>query len=124
MARRYGSEKGSMWTEHSDKFNDEKKHQKSPMRSGPYHYDREGSYMTEGNYEGSGGRRRQEMMDAGMIHEDHTQIANLPQNVMIRPYPKTGPYLPEDIDDTIVGVDNQMDYDDNKRAAHFYPKKV
>ena len=69
-------------------------------------------------------RRRQELEDAGMIHEDHSQIANLPQYVKIAPYPKTGPYLPEVLEDTIKGVDGQMDYDDNKRKAHFYPKKV
>jgi hypothetical protein len=64
------------------------------------------------------------MEDAGMIHEDMRAIANLPQEVMIKPYPRTGPYNPEGLDDTIKGVDRQMDYDDSKRAASFYPKKV
>lgn len=77
-----------------------------------------------GHYEGMEPRRRQEMEDAGMIHEDHRAIANMPQEVMIKPYPKTGPYMPEDLDDTIRGVDRQMDYDDSKRREHFYPKKV
>jgi hypothetical protein len=75
-------------------------------------------------YAGAEPRRRQEMEDAGMIHEDRRRIANLPQEVMIRPYPMTGPYMPETIDDTIRGVDRQMDYDDNKRREHFFPKKV
>jgi len=75
-------------------------------------------------YAGMEPRRRQELEDAGMIHEDHRAIANLPQNVMIKEYPKPGPYIPEVIDDTIAGVDRQMDYDDNKRREHFYPKKV
>ena len=65
-----------------------------------------------------------EAHDRSMIREDHRAIANLPQEVMIKPYPKTGPYMPEDLDDTIRGVDRQMDYDDNKRAEHFFPKKV
>jgi hypothetical protein len=69
-------------------------------------------------------RRRQEMEDAGMIHEDHSQIANLPQGVVIKPYPKVGNYLPEDLDDTIRGVDGQMDLDNRKRSEHFKPKKV
>lgn len=115
MAKRYHSSKGGgSWTEHSDKFNDETHHQRSPMKHGP----------TAGAYEGPASRRKMEMMDAGMIHEDHSQIANLPQQVMIKPYPMTGPYMPEDLDDTISGVHEQMDYDDKKRAEHYFPKKV
>jgi hypothetical protein len=83
---------------------------------------RQGKSM-DGYYEGMEPRRRQEMEDAGMIREDHSAIANLPQNVMIKPYEKTGPYLPEGIDDTIWGVDGQMDADDNKRAKHNRPHK-
>ena len=78
----------------------------------------------EGMYEGSAGRRKQEMSDAGMISEDRNEIANLPQQVMIKHYPKSGAYMPEPLDDTIRGIDKQMDYDDSKRRAHFNPKKV
>lgn len=80
----------------------------------------------EGNeyYAGAEPRRTQEMQDAGMIHENPNAIANMPQEVMIKPYPKTGPYNPEVLDDTLAGVDRQMDYDDGKRAMNFYPKKV
>jgi hypothetical protein len=115
MPKRYHSSKGGgSWTEHSDKFNDETHHSRSPMKH----------ERAAGAYEGPEDRRKMEMMDAGMIHEDRSQIANLPQEVMIKPYPMTGPYMPEEIDDTIRGVDEQMDYDDGKRRAHFYPKKV
>jgi len=75
-------------------------------------------------YAGMEPRRRQELEDAGMIHEDHRMVANLPQEVIMKPYPRTGPYLPEGLDDTIEGVDRQMDYDDEQRRRHFYPKKV
>lgn len=75
-------------------------------------------------YDGMDARRRQEMQDAGMIREDHREIANLPQEVMIKKYSKAGGYLPEELDDTIAGVDRQMDYDGVKRAENFYPKKV
>jgi hypothetical protein len=75
-------------------------------------------------YAGMDPRRRQELEDAGMIHENHSAIANLPQEVMIKPYPKSGSYIPENLDDTIKGVDRQIDYDDNKRREHFMPKKV
>lgn len=81
-------------------------------------------HHSHGAYEGHESRRHMEMMDSGMIHEDRHQIANLPQEVMIKPYPMTGPYMPEDLDDTIRGIDHQMDYDDHKRKEHFMPKKV
>ena len=77
-----------------------------------------------GYYEGMDSRRRQEMEDAGMIHEDHRAIANLPQEVKISAYPKTGPYIPEMLDDTIRGIDKQMDGDDSQRRKGFNPKKV
>lgn len=78
----------------------------------------------EGMYEGSHGRRKQEMHDAGMIQEDHNAIANLPQEVMIKHYSEPYEYMPEDLDDTIRGIDRQIEYDDSKRRAHFKPKKV
>ena len=81
--------------------------------------------MPEGDYAGEYARRTQEMEDAGMIHNDRGAIANLPQQVMIKPYPKTGPYMPEMLDDTITGVDHQMDtLDDRQRAKTMNPKKV
>ncbi len=81
-------------------------------------------HHNEGYYEGMEPRRRQEMEDAGMIREDHSKIANLPQEVIFKSYPNSGPYMPEVIDDTIRGVDAQMDLDDRQRAKHFVPKKV
>lgn len=75
-------------------------------------------------YAGADPRRRQEMRDANMIHEDHRAVANLPQNVIMRPYGDAGGYLPEDLDDTIGGVDRQMNYDGKKRNDGFMPKKV
>jgi hypothetical protein len=59
-----------------------------------------------------------------MIYEDPRAIANLPQEVMIKPYPKTGPYLPEGLDDSLRGIDQQMDFDDSQRRRGFFPKKV
>lgn len=77
-----------------------------------------------GHYEGHSERRRQEMEDAGMIHEDLSAIANLPQNVMIKPYPVEKGYLPESLDDTISGVDRQMGRDNSKKMQDYAPKKV
>jgi len=68
-------------------------------------------------------RDRMEAQKDGMIREDHRAIANLPQEVMIKPYEQVGPYLPEGIDDTIKGADRQMDDNDEQRSRYFSPKK-
>jgi len=81
-------------------------------------------FHNAGHYEGPASRRSQEMEDAGMIRENHAAIANLPQEVMIKPWPSAGSYLPEEIDDTISGINRQVNLDDNKRNAHLVPKKV
>lgn len=75
-------------------------------------------------YAGEEGRRTQEMEDGGMLHEDRSAIANMPQSIIMRAYPKNGGYLPEDLDDTIKGIDEQINMDDRKRKEHFHPKKV
>lgn len=116
-AKRHYSSGGSM-RHHADKFNDEWKHEQDS---------RDGHMMRKTGaeeYMGMPTGMRGGLESPGMIHEDHRAIANLPQEVMIKAYPKTGPYLPEGLDDTIEGVDRQMDYDDSQRRAHFYPKKV
>jgi len=117
MAKRY-YESGSRVSHGKDQFNDEMRNDKGYYRMDPRHP------LGDEFYAGGGARRRQELEDGGMIHEDHSAIANLPQNVMMKPYPKTGPYMPDDLDDTIAGVDRQMDFDDKQRARHFFPKKV
>lgn len=104
---------------HRDHFNDEREN-RSDERASYRHF----RAMGHEHYAGMEPRRRQELEDAGYIHEDHNAIANLPQHVIMKPYPMTGTYLPEGLDDTIRGVDHQMDYDDDKRKEHFYPKKV
>ena len=131
MAKRYHS--GRTVSERPDKFNDEHHHDKSPMKMGPYHYDRQEAQASHRrmrsmgsaeHYAGMEPRRRQELEDAGMIHEDHNALANMPQSVKMTYYPKRGDYLPEDLDDTLGGVDRQMAYDNGKKMSHFYPKKV
>ena len=108
-----------------DKFNDENRRDKdsrgSDMGFNPGMAERANKNEF---YAGMDARRRQELEDSGMIREDHRAIANLPQEVMIKPYPMTGPSMPEGIDDTIRGVDMQMDFDDSQRRSHWYPKKV
>lgn len=83
------------------------------------------SKALHGYYEGPSERRHQEMMDGGMIHEDRTAVANLPQMVMYKPYPRNDSYLHGKLDDTITGIDHQIStLDGAKRDAHLKPKKV
>jgi len=107
MAKRYHHEKESHHMMRS--------HERSEHRS---------RMMAGEHYAGAEPRRRQEMEDAGMIHEDHNAVANLPQEVKMMYYPKEGGYLPENLDDTIRGVDRQMSMDNGKKMQHFKPRKV
>jgi hypothetical protein len=75
-------------------------------------------------YAGADSRRYREMADAGMIHEDRRAVANLPQYVVMKPYGDPTRYIPEEINDTIEGIDRQKGYDMRKTLEHFYPKKV
>ena len=74
-------------------------------------------------YAGKDERRMQEHRDAGMIHEDHNAIANLPQGVVMREYPKSHDYLDWSSDDTAGGIHAQMDLDHGKMRKTFNPKK-
>jgi hypothetical protein len=93
----------------------ERHHERSMHRNGMMHGE---------HYAGMEPRRRQEMEDAGMIREDHSAMANMPQGIHMKPWPTEGGYLPENLDDTIRGVDRQMDMDNGKKMKHLMPKKV
>jgi len=71
-----------------------------------------------GYYQGPQDREAEERRDSMMIHEDRRAVANLPQDVIMRPWPKGGRYTPEHIDDTIRGVDVQMDKDGEAMYRH------
>lgn len=88
------------------------------------HYTSIKSLKKNEHYAGESARRTQEMEDGGMLHEDRSAIANMPQNIIMRPYPDNGMYMPEELDDTIRGVDAQINMDDRKRREHNVPKKV
>lgn len=60
----------------------------------------------------------------GYLTEDHSQIANLPQNVVYRPYGDPVGVLSQDIDDTIYGVDSQRMRDYRKAKESWSPRKV
>lgn len=92
------------------------------------HHDKKFSNMygdAQGNehYAGIDERRRQEHQDGSMLNEDHMAIANMPQNVIMREYPREGGYIPDVLDDTIRGVDGQMARDNSQKMKHFKPHK-
>lgn len=59
----------------------------------------------------------------GMIKENHSAIANLPQEVMIKAYSPMPGYMPEDLDDTIRGIDHQMEGDHKAAKGGLKPMK-
>lgn len=86
------------------------------------HY--EGRKVSEGYYAGESARVRMEHEDGGMIMEDRSAIANLPQEVMMKPWEREHSYMPEDLHDDIRSVDHQIGLDTGKRNAKLMPKKV
>ncbi len=65
-------------------------------------------YLAKESYAGYDMRRRQEYEDSMMIKEDHSAIANLPQDVKYVLYPKEDYYNNPHLDDTLRGADRQM----------------
>jgi hypothetical protein len=74
---------------------------------------RDGMKVRDSRYDGEG---RDAGMDAGlyaerhggMLHEDHNEMANMPQKTMIKRYPMPNEGLPSTIDDTIAGIDSNI----------------
>lgn len=74
-------------------------------------------------YDSRDDRRRQEVEDGNMIHEDHMAMANMPQNVIIREYPKSyGATYPE-LNDVISGIDEQNKNSASKTKHERFPSK-
>ncbi|RPJ66151.1 MAG: hypothetical protein EHM20_17650 [Alphaproteobacteria bacterium] len=56
-------------------------------------------------------RRRQEAADAGLIREDHTQMANLPRMAQHHEFPVGGYYMTPYLDATrLEGVENRHQF--------------
>jgi hypothetical protein len=58
-----------------------------------------------------------------MIHEDKNAMANLPQEVMIKPFPRSGGSLDPRLDDTQTGIDRQINDDSNQMKRHISKSK-
>lgn len=77
-----------------------------------------------GSYEGQDDRRKQERSDSAMMGSMVSSQANMPQDLIIKNYPKNNSSMPEGLDDTIKGIDSQVSEDNSKRASKMKPKKV
>ena len=75
-------------------------------------------------YAGAANRNRQEFEDGGMIHEDNRAIANLPQEVMIKDYPKIDMYMPGDLNDGISGIDREGYANSHIARRQLKPRKA
>ena len=60
---------------------------------------------------------------AGMIESDHSKMANLPTEVMMKPYPMSPVYMDWEMEDNIDGIDAQLREDNSKRKSGFNPHK-
>lgn len=84
---------------------------------------RDESYGMKEYYAGKEMRDRMEYDDSGMIREDKSAIANLPQDKMIKMWPQEPGYMYSQLPDTIKGIDKQMADDRRKGKKEKYPEK-
>jgi hypothetical protein len=77
-----------------------------------------------GSYEGREESERTQKKDSSMISEDRSAIANMPQNVIMKDWSDKETYMPENLDDTIRGIDEQIREDNSKRSKHLAPRKA
>lgn len=71
-------------------------------------------------YNGNDGMNYQ---DSGMLYDDKSAVANMPQNVKYHAWPKAEDYRNYDLNDTISGIDVQMKDDSKKGKRGKYPQK-
>lgn len=74
-------------------------------------------------YAGMDMRRRMEAEDSMMIKEDPSAPANLPQEKMLKYYPKADYASYPDLDDTLRGIDKQTKDDTGKEKKEKFPEK-
>lgn len=74
-------------------------------------------------YAGYRGRTVQEHADYTMLYEDRRAIANMPQDVIMKMYPKINYSMDEGLNDDIRGVDYQMNQDGKHQKKGEFPEK-
>ena len=100
-------EKRHMHHEHKDRM-----HEREGEERHMHHAKHRAHMLREREeYAGHDMAREQERRDSRMICEDHNAVANLPQEVMMKSFPRMPYGLNPYLDDTISGIDEQQ-YDD------------
>lgn len=77
----------------------------------------------DGAYAGEGAARTQQSQDSGMIRENRGAVANLPQEVMYKPWPSDNNYLNANLNDDISGIDRMKNEDVNGAKRHLQANK-
>jgi len=80
-------------------------------------------FYSEGKYEGKDGVRSQEAADSAMMGSARG-FANMPQEVIMKTYPTSPAGMPENLDDTMKGIDSQMKKDNSKKMSHIQREKA
>lgn len=80
--------------------------------------------MGPGFYSSYEQTKAQETRDGGMIRADHKAVANMPQSVIYKEWPSPRGYMPENLNDTISGINKQIGSDHGKTMKHFQPKQI
>lgn len=88
------------------------------------YYDSKKARIGNGYYAGYESRLMQEREDGSMLNEDRSQVANLPQEVIMKFYPKVDYAHYSPLNDTIASVDNQIDKDSSGKTIKkgMYPE--
>lgn len=97
---------------------DESRGMKKAMGKDKYYRDMEREFYVAGD-----DRKRADLEDSGMIREDRSAVANLPQGVIMRPYPKGSYGYEKGLNDTLSGIDMQMSDDSKEMKMDAYPEK-
>lgn len=70
-------------------------------------------------------QQQMQKLDSEMISEDRSAVANLPQGVIQKDWPRTTYYNHRDLgaEDNVRGIDRQMDEDTNGASKHRSKRK-
>lgn len=77
----------------------------------------------DGAYSGIDARREQEHADSNLMPRGG-EFANMPSEVIHRTFPNPHNYMPENLDDTIRGIDRQISEDNHEKHKGMRPEKV
>lgn len=90
------------------RYHQSKKDRRDESRGMKERFERSEKREARGDYMYEPSERKLERRDMGMLHEDRSAIANMPQDVKYHAWPKNDSYLYSQIDDGISGIDMEQ----------------